>query len=443
MMKKSLALLLSLAMVVIMLAGCSGGASKETNNDAGTADTASSDAGSTDAGANTSAASGEDVTLTVFDGQAYGLERYDELVKSFEESHPGVKVEVQHAANDTDTLLKARINSDDVPDVFAVQTGTQAKSYYDFAYDWTNDTDVLAKFNQAAVDTGKDADGNVKSLPWTYENMGLIYNKDLFQKAGITEVPTTISQLEDACKKLDAAGITAFSLAAKETWVLGQLATHFLMDKSKDAAGTVAAMNDGSLTFDTAPNFKNLFKVLDLAVKYGPDKPLEIDWETSENMLANGEAAIIHMGDWCQATLDKFNPNANLAFLPVPVSENPDDTNLLSSISWTYIVNKDSKNLDLAKEYLQYILTSDEGLDWMCNTIGSVPSAAGEHKVAGKLANDAAAYISAGKTNGWIHTSYPDGYNDSTMGPTLQAYMLGDLPVKDAIASLQAGWVTQ
>ncbi|WP_458788500.1 extracellular solute-binding protein, partial [Vallitalea sediminicola] len=99
--------------------------------------------------------------------------------------------------------------------------------------------------------------------------------------------------------------------------------------------------------------------------------------ETSENMLANGEAAIIHMGDWCQSTLDKFNPDANVGFLPFPVSDNPDDVTLLSSVSWTYIVNKDSDNIDLAKQYLQFILTSDEGIDWITNYIGSVPAAAG------------------------------------------------------------------
>ncbi len=56
------------------------------------------------------------------------------------------------------------------------------------------------------------------SLPWTYENLGLIYNIELFEKAGITELPDTMDELEAACEKLSAAGITPFALAAKETW---------------------------------------------------------------------------------------------------------------------------------------------------------------------------------------------------------------------------------
>lgn len=386
--------------------------------------------------------SGKEITLKVFDAHAYGLDEYAQMAKKFEESHPGVKIEVQHAANDSNTLLQSRINSGDIPDVFDVEAGTSAQKYYEYAYDWSNDKEVLDKFNEAALETGKDTEGNVMSLPWTYENMGLIYNKDLFETAGITELPTTMEELEAACEKLDAAGITAFSLAAKETWVLQQLSSHFMMDKSLDAKGVVEKLNSGDLKFKDMKNFQNLFKLLDLAVTYGPDKPLEVDWEKSENMLANGEAAIIHMGDWCQSTLDSFNPDANLGFLPCPVSDNPKDVTLLSSCNWTYLVNKDSEHLELAKEYLEYILTSEEGLKWMTEGVGAVPGAKNTQEVKGALANDASAYVSEGKTNGWIHTIEPNGYG-GTIGPVLQAYMSGDMTAEQVTEEFQNAWVVQ
>ena len=70
------------------------------------------------------------------------------MVKAFEASHPGVKIEVQHAANDSATLLQSRVNSGDIPDVFDVESGTSAKKYYEYAYDWTDDTDVTSLFNE-------------------------------------------------------------------------------------------------------------------------------------------------------------------------------------------------------------------------------------------------------------------------------------------------------
>lgn len=385
------------------------------------------------------ASADDEVTLKVFDAHAYGLDEYAEMVKAFEESHPGVKIEVQHAANDSNTLLQSRINSGDIPDVFDVESGTSAKKYYEYAYDWTDDTDVTSLFNEDALETGRDDDGKIKSLPWTYENMGLIYNKGCFEKAGIEALPTNMDELAEACQKLKDAGITPFAIAAKETWVLGQMATHFMLDKSKDAAGTVEAIESGELAFADMPNWSNFFKFLDLTVEYGPDKPLEIDWETSENMLANGEAAMIHMGDWCQSTLDSFNPDANLGFLPFPVGSTEDDATLLSSCNWTYIVNKDSENLDLAKEYCEYILTSEEGQKWMCEGVGAVPGVKTDMTVSGKLANDAKTYIADGKTNGWIHTIAPNSYAD-TCGPYIQSYMLGDMSADEVTELFQEFW---
>lgn len=376
------------------------------------------------------------MTLKVFDAHAYGLDEYAEMVEAFEKEHPGVKIEVQHAANDSNTLLQSRVNSGDIPDVFDVEAGTSARMYYEYAYDWTEDTEILEKFNEDALETGRDEDGKIKSLPWTYENMGILYNKDCFEKAGITALPANMKELEEACKKLEAAGITPIALPAKETWVLAQLATHFMMDKSLGAEGTNEALKTGELKFADLPNWENLFRFLDLAMEYGPEKPLEVDWENSENMLANGEAAMIHMGDWCQSTLDSFNPDANLAFLPVPVGETAEDSTVLSSCNWTYLVNKDSEHLELAKEYLEYILTSDMGQYWMCEGVGAVPAVKTEKEVKGALANDAKTYITEEKTDGWIHTIAPASYAD-ICGPYLQAYMTGDMSEEEVTQLFQ------
>ena len=75
--------------------------------------------------------------------------------------------------------------------------------------------------------------------------MGLIYNKDCFEKAGIDKLPTNMDELEEACKKLKDAGITPFALASKETWVLGQVATHFMIDKDKTAACCTSTVTPG------------------------------------------------------------------------------------------------------------------------------------------------------------------------------------------------------
>ncbi len=42
------------------------------------------------------------------------------------------------------------MNSGDIPDVFDVESGTAAQKYNEYAYNWTEDKEVLGKFKEAA-----------------------------------------------------------------------------------------------------------------------------------------------------------------------------------------------------------------------------------------------------------------------------------------------------
>ena len=65
---------------------------------------------------------------------------------------------------------------------------------------------------------------------------------------------------------------------------------------------------------------------------------------------------MLHMGGWAQANFTKFNASANLGFIPFPIGNGKADATFLSSVGWVFLVNKDSKNLELAKKYTTFIL---------------------------------------------------------------------------------------
>ena len=75
--KKTLAVLMTAALTVSCLAACG----KSSDGSEGGDDKKDADSG--------------EITLQVFDAHAYGLDEYAEMAKKFEESHPGVKIEVQ------------------------------------------------------------------------------------------------------------------------------------------------------------------------------------------------------------------------------------------------------------------------------------------------------------------------------------------------------------
>ncbi len=384
-------------------------------------------------------ANAEDVMISSFDAHGMALEEYDAMVAGFTEQ-TGIEVEIQHAANDNVALLQSRLNSGNLPDAFNVESGTQSAMYSEYAYDWSEDTEVLELFQPGTLDRCKDEEGRIYGLPWAFEDMGLLYNKDCFEKAGIEKLPVNMEELEAACEKLEAAGITPFALAGSHTWVISQMVSHFLIDKSLGGGiETNQALLNGDVTVAELPNIDNLFKMLDLIMKYGDAKQLEFDWEKSEALLATGEAAMIEMGDWCQNMIDSYNPDANVGYMPMPVGETAEDCTVLSQCNWMYVVNKDSENLEAAKEYVKYILTSDEGTKWLAQLQGLVPAAKTENEVTSMLANDCRQYIEAGVTRSWLHNDAPADYS-SMVGGAVQAYMLGTMTKEEVIAEIQAVW---
>ena len=100
-------------------------------------------------------------------------------------------------------------------------------------------------------------------------------------------------------------------------------------------------------------------------------------------------------------------------------------------MGWVFQVYKDSPNLDLAKEYCEYVLCSEDGAKWMTEGVDAVPANnTTELQPTGDLPQDAQKYIKAGKTNGWIHTICDTTYSD-TVGPLIQGYLLGEYSKED------------
>lgn len=376
--------------------------------------------------------------ISVFTAMAYGTEELDQVIKSFQEQNPGVEIDVQHVPNDNEQALASRVNSGDIPDIFLCQTGSSVASYYEYAYDFTNDA-VVSKFKESAIEISKNSEGNLLSLPWTYESMAFIVNKKMLDEIGVTEMPTTVKELEELCQKFEAKGYDAFASGLKETWVLSHIGSHFIAGENENPQDTISQLNDGSLTFQTMTHMQAAFDVLDLMIKYGPEKPMEIDWELSENKLSNAQAAMIHMGDWCESTLVQFNPDVDVAFMPVPIGNDKENPTFLSSISWQMVLHKDSKNLEQSKALMEYMLTSEAGIDWMTKGVRAVPAAKTDALPDGMLANSAVEYINAGKSLAWNHVLWPNGFSNR-FGETMQSYLIGEMSREDILKTLDDEW---
>src|SRR5690606_8578319 len=104
--------------------------------------------------------------------------------------------------------LKARFTSGDLPDLFHMRGFRDMQTWAEHLEVLT-DEPWMAEVLELAK-PGATVDGKIYGFPTTVEGVGYTYNKDLFEKAGITKVPVTLTEMKEAVEKLKAANIPPF-----------------------------------------------------------------------------------------------------------------------------------------------------------------------------------------------------------------------------------------
>ena len=142
------------------------------------------------------------------------------VIAAFEKANPTitVKTETRPGGSDGDNLVKTKLSTGDMSDVFWYNSGSllQALSPEKTLVDLTNDPalkDTDPSFLPAVTQNGK-----VYGAPWgTAMGGGILYNKDVYSKLGLS-VPKTWAEFESNSDKIKAAGITPVLGTLKDTF---------------------------------------------------------------------------------------------------------------------------------------------------------------------------------------------------------------------------------
>lgn len=392
------------------LAAC--GSASSTAASSAAASTASSAAAS-------SAASDAPVTLNFMFNGPENIKLYNDMIAEYEKSHPNVTIELTCLQNDYQTVLKTKINSGEIPDVFMSSAYNDNKVFQDYTYDLT-DEDFVKQIQPSAL-AGVTLNGRITGLPLIIQGHSFIYNKDLFTKAGITDLPTTLDAYKDTCAKLQAAGIQPFSTGFAEWWVLPQTTYPSMSDAyDGDYDKLFADVQSGALKFGDLKQVDFALDLLDLINQNGGDKPMETTFDMQCSDFANGKAAMIHQGIWAEQSILGINPDIQMGFLQAP---HMDGTGVLAvDANNCYRIAKDSPNLPAVLEFMKWFVTDDYMNTPEQNT--QFRSVIGAPAPDTQLAAAMSDLINNGTTCPWWIFKGPDG-TEQTLGTTWQNYVAG------------------
>ncbi len=200
----------AVAMVTLAACGSSGSSSSSASASTAGSDTAS---GPSAAGAKT------ELTLLVDNGETT-VKAAKAEIEAFQKANPDitVKLNTKPQGGDGDNLVKTKLATGTMEDVFWYNSGSllQALKPDQNLVDLTGDAalkDVDESFLPVVTYKGK-----VYGAPWgTVMGGGIVYNKDVFTKLGLS-IPKTWAEFAANNEKIKAAGITPVLGTFKDTW---------------------------------------------------------------------------------------------------------------------------------------------------------------------------------------------------------------------------------
>ena len=400
---------------------------------------------------------GDKTVVDVFQFKVEARKAIEKAAKEYEKTHDNVEINIKTigGGDDYGSALRAEFQSGKKPAIYNIGGPQDTVDWMEHLEDLT-DSDLTSK----ALDNTLGAvtkDGKVYGYPLALEGYGFIYNKEIFKKAGINpEDINTFAKLEEATKTLDSKkkdlGIdSVFVLPGKEKWVTG-LHTSNVAFSNEFADGT-EAFNAKEIQFKYADQLK---KLLDLQVKYGykpdgSDASINgVDYSTQvEKQFSLGKAAMIQQGNWVYGSIEGIDKNlaSNIGILPISLDGVKEGCVPVGvPMYWAVNSDKSKKVKEAAKDFLDWLYTSDKGKKMIIEDFNFIPAYSGfeseDLQPQDPLAKDIAKYAQEGKTMPWVFMGYPTGYGENKLGASFQKYFAGELTWDDVVKQAKADWAT-
>lgn len=300
-------------------------------------------------------------------------------IAEFERENPTIKVKTEPVPlAQRDVRFSTAIRAGEGPDVFALDANP-VRQY--IAEGWVRDLSAfvtgaggrtfLADFYPNSL-VPVTVDGKTYGIPMNTVAMGLVYNKKLFDQAGIATPPKTWEEFREASKKLTRAST---GTGPVDRWaftvVLAPAGFDLRVSSIFRAFGGDFLTPDWKRSALDSPEIKAAFNyILDLILvdKTIPPGVSQVDANGARRMLANQQIAMKIGTTWSFPEVSAMNPQLDgwnvLKIAPLPVragSASPIHTTLYQK---SLFINKNSKNPDAAWKLVKFLTDASRMERW-------------------------------------------------------------------------------
>lgn len=249
--------------------------------------------------------------------------RFQEYIAEFQKMYPNINITYE-AITDYAEDVTIRLTTDDWGDICMIPTTVQKSELPGLFVSFGTLEGVGKNYNYL---NNFAFEGNVYGIPSTVNAQGIVYNKKVFEEAGVTEIPKTPEEYLDALQKIkDNTDAIPMYTNFAAGWTMG----------AWDAYIGGSATGDPDFMNNVLVHSKNPFA--DRGDQTGPyavyytlyeavvrglieDDPTTTDWEGCKGMINRGEIGTLVLGSWAVTQMQDAGPNADdIGYMPFPIT---------------------------------------------------------------------------------------------------------------------------
>ena len=246
-------------------------------------------------------------------------------IEEFQKLYPGIQIEyegITDYANDITT----RLTTGDWGNICMVPTTVDKNELENYFLCFGSASTLNNTYEMLDNFTYQD---KVYGMPSMANVQGIVYNKKVFEEAGVTQLPKTPDEFLEALQtikdKTDA--IPLYTNFAAD-WTMNAWDAYIDGCATGDASfaheGRVKGENPFSDRGDQTGPFA-VYNVLYEAASRGltEDDPTTTDWEGSKGMINRGDIGCMVLGSWAIVQMQQAGDNADdVAYMPFPITVN-------------------------------------------------------------------------------------------------------------------------
>lgn len=339
------------------LSGC--GPTASTENTTG--------AGAQAAGTQAEAQDGEKIKLVYWSNQRHDMEYVQQKIDEFNSTNDmNIEVSYEAMTENYDNNLELSFQSNQAPDIFRAKSEITPYIKKDMIIpldEYLTDEDREKYGDTLGVQNINMYDGKIYSLPQFGNTFRLIYNKDVFEKAGLDPEapPKSMEELREYAKiiteKLSSEGVYGFAMNLKNSYSA--------LYRSLDEVARLSDMfyydfEEGKYNFDEYAKIAQVFADMYQDGSFFPGcESLDIDPLRAQ--FALGNIGMYMSGYWEVAVYDsQFPTEQNWAASVLPTYDGVvDGVNTMNSAGRSFVISSQTKHSKEAYEFMKF-MTSDD-----------------------------------------------------------------------------------